>query len=163
KDKNFQVMAQLLGDKDRAERLYIATGYAISQVPALAKCSKESLIHCMMQSCYTGLFPGVLQEGGYLPNKGEATCIPRYGGLVGLAEQSGLCTGFSAHVVYETEVFDYNEGTNPYLIHKKFLGPQSERGERIAVYAACRSRDSDASIFAIMTMDEIDPVRARSQ
>lgn len=162
KEKNLHVMTQLLGDKDRAEKLYIATAYAISQVPALAGCSKASLINCMMQSCYTGLFPGSLQECDYVPYGKVATFIPRYGGLVGLAEQTGLYSGFSANVVYEGDDFDFQEGSDPYLKHRKFLGPQKERGERVAVYASCRS-NSGTPIFVIMTMDEVQSIKNRSK
>lgn len=161
KEKNFAVMAQLLGDKDKAERLYIATCYAISQVPKLAECSKQSLINCMMQSCYTGLFPGALQECDYLPYKGVATFVPRYGGLVGLAEQTGLYSGFSANVVYEADEFDFQEGSDPYLKHRKSLGSQKERGERVAAYASCKST-SGTPIFVILTMDEVESIKKRA-
>jgi len=161
KEKNMAVMAQLLGDKDKAEKLYIATCYAISQIPALAGCSKQSLVNCMMQSCYTGLFPGSLQEADYVPYKGVATFVPRYGGLVGLAEQTGMYSGFSANVVYEQDEFDFQEGSEPYLRHRKSLGAQKDRGERVAAYASCKSR-TGTPIFVILTMDEIESIKKRS-
>lgn len=163
KNKNLPALQSLWGSKDAVEKLYIAVCYALSQNLELVKCSKESITNCMMQSSYTGLYPGALQECDYVPYKGKATFIPRYGGLVKLATNTGLYGGFSANVVYEKDEFEYEEGTSPVLRHRKFLGAHIHRGERVCVYAVCKDKSSGEPIFVVLPIDEVEDIKRRSR
>jgi len=108
------------------------------------------------------LHPGVLSECEYICFKDQAKFLPGFQGLVKLAIQSGTVNSVSANVVWEADVFDFQEGSEPFLKHKKFLGPRDKRGERVCVYAVAALREG-GSKFVVMTNEEVMNIKARSK
>ena len=156
--KNEGALATLLGSKQNAEKLYLAAVHSISRNPYLLSCDKSSLCQCMMQSAHLDLYPGPLQECAYVPFKGKATFIPQYQGLVKLALQSGIIGNIRAVVVFERDEFDYNEGTEAYIRHRRY--PGEDPGAPIAAY--CTWRSGEQTDFELMFKREIDSIMSRS-
>ena len=154
-------IAELCGSPEDAKRLYVAAMNYISSRPDLMKCDPKSLQQAIMQSAVLNLHPGVLNEADYICFKGQAKFITGYQGLVKLAVQSGVVSDISSNVVYTSDLFDYEEGSNAFLKHKKFLGARKERGERLCVYAIAQLT-SGGSKFVILTPDEVMSIKNRS-
>jgi recombination protein RecT len=163
--KNLAALGQLWNPSD-AKRMYLCAMNAISRNPDLLKCSKQSLTMGMIQCAEMRLFPGVLGEAALVPywNKKtgslEAQFMPQYQGLCKLAYQSGLVTRIVADVVYTNDEFDYCQGSDTFLRHKKAL---KNRGERVCVYCLVKMKDGGEK-FEILPMEEVyTQHRARSK
>jgi len=161
-EKKQQNMAELCGSSEDAKRLYVASMTYISNRPDLMKCDPKSLQQCIMQSATLNLHPGVLGECDYIVFKDQAKFVVGYQGLNKLAIQSGIVRSITANVVYSSDFFDYEEGTNGFIKHKKFLGNRSERGERLCTYAVALLTSGDTK-FVIMTNEDVLAIKARSR
>jgi recombination protein RecT len=148
--------------QDEARKIFATARVQLSKSPDLLQCTKTSLQNCILQSMALRLYPGPLQECAYVKYKDEAVFIPQYQGLIKLAVQGRTIRDASANVVYERDEFDYSEGTDPFIRHKRYLGKAAERGDRIAVYATATLRNG-AKKFIIMSMDDIESVKSRSR
>jgi recombination protein RecT len=119
----------------------------------------------MIQAAEMRLFPGVLQECAFVPYKNnktgqmEAQFIPQYQGLSKLALQSRLVTRIVADVVYEKDEFDYCQGSETYLKHKRAL---TGRGKAIAAYCYVDFADG-GSKFELLSYEDVERVRTRSK
>lgn len=162
KPGKIQNIIQLCGDEAEAKRLYVAALNYITNRPDLMKCDLRSLQGCIMSSAVLNLHPGTLGEADYICYKDQAKFIVGYAGLIKLATQSGVVTDISSNVVYTSDFFEWEEGTNAYIKHKKFLGSKKDRGERLCVYAIANMQ-SGGSKFVIMTPDEVMSIKSRSQ
>lgn len=149
------------GDLKVAQQIMVALIQSVSKVPKLLSCKPETLFACVMHSAATNLFPGPLQECAYVPFADEATWMPMYQGLCKLAFNGGHVKGISSNVVYEADDFDYQQGSNPFVHHKMFLGPQSQRGERVATYSSVETLHG--RIVVVKSMDFIQGIKKRSK
>jgi recombination protein RecT len=156
-----QNIADLCGSAEDAKRLYVAAMSYISNRPELMKCEPKSLQQCIMQSATLNLHPGVLNEADYLCFKGKATFVCGYQGLIKLAIQSGIVSDISSNVVYAADVFDYQEGSNAFIKHKKFLGSRKDRGERVCVYAIANMVAGGVK-FVLLTPEEVLSIKNKS-
>jgi recombination protein RecT len=131
----------------------------LKQNPSLGRCTPESFLGALMTASQLGLEPGPLGEAYLVPYGTTATFIPGYRGLIKLAWQSEQLSDIWAEVVNENDEFSYDLGLKRDLTHKPAKG---DRGKPTHVYAAARLK-SGGTPFVVMTIDEVEAIRARSR
>ena len=135
---------------------------AVSSNPQLAKCTPMSFLGAMMQAAQLGLEPNTPLGQAYLipyRNKGtlEAQFQIGYKGLIDMAYRSGEITDISAHEVYENDVFEYEFGLHPQLIHKPAL---KNRGQVILYYAVFHTKSGGYG-FEVMSVEDINEYKSK--
>ena len=145
---------------DRVYRLLVAN---VSKTPALQRCSMESIFRSALQAVELGLEPGSAVGEGYLvPYGDQCTFIPGYRGLISLAFRSGHILSVKANVVYQGDVFEYEEGLEPKLRHLPQFDAQ--RDPKDITFAYCMVHlVGGGKIYDVMTRGEIDNIRKRSK
>lgn len=143
-------------DPDRIARIAITLVGGNRQ---LAECTPESFLGALMTASQLGLEPGPLGEAYLVPFGNKVTFIAGYRGLIKLAFQSEQLKRIGAHIVRANDQFDFGYGLDPYLTHKPSL---TDRGDPIAVYAAAKLVN-DETPFVVMSIDEVERIRARSR
>ena len=113
---------------------------ALNNTPQLRECSQMSFIAALMNAAQLGLEPNTPLGQAYLipyKNKNSIDCQFQLGykGLITLAFRTGQMQMIQAHVVREADVFDFEYGLDPKLIHRPANGSPEERGEITYVYA----------------------------
>lgn len=149
----------------KVERLMRLLLSACSRNPKILECTPASVLQFAMKCSETGLEP--IGAGGAWPipyeNKRagtvELTFIPDYRGLVNCAKRSDCVKDAYAEVVRQLDVFDYEMGLAPFLVHKPARG---DRGELEAAYCVLVFPD-DTKRFVVMDKAEIEAIRNRSQ
>lgn len=131
----------------------------LKQNPALNRCTPESFLGALMTASQLGLEPGPLGEAYLVPYGNTATFIPGYRGLIKLAWQSDQLSDIWAEIVYANDEFNYDLGLKRDLTHKP---AKADRGESTHVYAAARLK-SGGTPFVVMTVEEVEAIRARSR
>ena len=147
--------------KGAAERLLRIAYTAATKNPALLRCDPNSIVAAVVEASQMGLsVDGVLGHAYLVPYGNIAQMQLGYRGLIALAYRSGRIQRFACDTVYDGDVFDYGEGTAPYLVHKKPMkGP---RGECIGAYAVAHLKDAALPMFRVMPIDEVLAHRDRS-
>ena len=133
---------------------------ALSDSPALLRCTPESVIQSLYKAAQLGLVPGLLNSAHLIPYKNQCRLIPGYGGLRDLALRSGAVRNIESHLVYEKDEFAFALGTEPRIEHVPHLA--QDRGEVIAAYAVAHLAAGGIQV-EIMPRDEIDRIRRRSR
>lgn len=158
-------LLQFLGDSRVMERFIKVSTFAISSNPQLRECTPESLVLSVMKLAEVGLEPGgVLAEAHLVPyrnkaGKLEAQPIPDYKGLVRVARESESLLDVKAVVVHANDVFEWNEGSDPSLIHRPNL---KNPGDPIAGYSMALLK-GDVRTWLVMSKAEIMKVKASSR
>ncbi|SMB95494.1 recombination protein RecT [Desulfonispora thiosulfatigenes DSM 11270] len=129
---------------------------AISVNPALAECTPKSFMGALMNAAQLGLEPNTPLGQAYLipyRNKGvpEVQFQLGYKGMIDLAHRSGEFTNIYAKEVYENDVFEYEFGLEPNLVHKP---ASNNRGNTIAYYAVFKLVNGGFG-FEVMSKDDI--------
>lgn len=164
---NGRRMVTFAGSEGDARRMMAGLFYLASRNPKILTCTTVSLGNCLMQSAMTRLFPGSGNECTYNPywNNGarcnEAQFIPMYGGILKHAYNNPVVASINCDVVYTSDVFEYQKGTNAFLKHIPFEGPDDERGEIKLVYALAELRGG-GKVFEVKNMKWIESIRAKS-
>lgn len=164
---NGKKLINLCGDKSTAMKLMVVAANEVARNPKLIECDQASFFRCLLYSAEVGLFPGAAQECAFVPlqnnktGKLEANFWPMYQGIVKLVYQSKQVKRIGAEVVYSADFFEFQKGSDAYLKHIPFLGPNSERGERICVYAVAETIFGGVE-FVVRSMDFIEGIKARS-
>lgn len=135
---------------------------AVSNNPQLAHCTPMSFLGAMMQAAQLGLEPNTPLGQAYLipyRNKGtlEAQFQIGYKGLIDLAYRSGEITDIAAHVVYENDVFEFEYGLTPKLVHKPVL---KNRGDAILYYGVYHTKSGGYG-FEVMSVEDIDEYKKK--
>lgn len=144
-------------DGDRMARLALTV---LRKDPALARCSPESFAGALLGAAALGLEPGVNGEAYLVAYKGECTLIVGYQGFAKLFWQHPMAKHLDAQAVHEHDEFDYGYGLTPFLTHKPLK--TGDRGP-ITHYYAVASLTSGASVFVVLTVDEIRALRASNR
>jgi recombination protein RecT len=136
------------------ERMIRVALTAVSTTPALQKCTPLSIAACIVQCSILGLEPSsVLGEAYLVPFGNQCQLIPGYMGLLKLVRNSGELLTVNAQTVHEKDVFEFEDGLDPYLRHKR---PQSgERGKPVAYWAGALLKNGGRQ-FVVMTRDEAE-------
>lgn len=145
-------------DADRMARLALTV---VRRTPKLAECTPASFAGALLTASALGLEPGVNDEVYLVPyrdkNRGVTECqlIIGYKGMTKLFYQHPMAKHIDAQVVYERDEFDYQYGTNPYLVHKP------ARGDRGAVecYYAVASLSNGATAVVVLSPEDVKELR----
>ena len=137
----------------------------IQKNPRLLKCTRSSILTAVMEACQLGLVPNSVQGLAYLiPYGTKCQLITGYKGLISLALQSGRLASIWGRIVREGDLFEYEEGTNPFIKHKPVL--PSDIGETSAkvkaAYAVAKLKGVDDTQFECLTLLDIERIRAKS-
>ena len=129
---------------------------ALSTNPQLQMCTTNSFMGAMMQAAQLGVEPNTPLGQAYLipyKNKGQLECQFQLGyrGLIELAYRGGDVTDIQAHEVYENDIFEYEYGLHPNLIHKPAL---SNRGNVVLYYAVFHTKSGGYG-FHVMSKEDI--------
>jgi recombination protein RecT len=152
-------------DKETVQKEISFAMQAIHNNSQLQKCTKESLQKAVFNIATTGLSLNPVLKWAYIVPRyvaGEHVAVldPSYQGLIKLLTDTGAVTSVQAHVVYENDTFEVSYGSTAEIIHKPTF---KNRGEIIAAYAIAPLSVSDYRQFEVMTIDEINAIRDRSE
>lgn len=166
-EKNKDVLMKSCPKGFNFDRMTRTVINAISTTPQLAKCSPASLFLSTVKAFTLGLEPnGALSEGYLVPfwnskkGQNEAQFMPSYRGLQNLARRSGEVTAIYSKAVYDKDVFEVEEGTDRKIIHKPDY--TKARGVPVCYYAVFTLKSGETD-FEVMSIGEIDAIRARSK
>lgn len=152
---------------DRFVRLAIT---ASNKTPLLAKCTVPSILQCLMDLSAMGLEPDgrrahlipfkrKKQIDGKWQEWYECQLIVDYKGLAELAYRSGnLAQVPRAEIVCENDEFEWVDG----VVHHK-INYRQPRGDMYAVYSCVLLKGASEPSFCVMTLDEVEGIRARSK
>lgn len=144
-----------------AQRFIRVALTAIQRTPELAQCTPASLYAGILQAAQLGLEIGLQNQAHLVPYwNSERKCYEAqfqvgYLGLRDLAERYGDIVDGDAQLVREGDVFGYELGAEPRLVHKPALG---QRGEITHAYAWARPKNGTLKI-AVMTREDIEAHR----
>jgi recombination protein RecT len=136
--------------------------------PALLESDPASFVLAVLNFAALGLEPGPLGHayltGPFKNNKTgrkETVGIIGYKGLAYLALEDGHIDGLDAILVHEGEPFRIDGGSTYRLQHEIRLECQSR--PVVGAYAIAFPHNSSRAVFEVMTIEQIDAVRARSR
>lgn len=139
------------------ERVVRTVMWSIQKNPKLLECDRQSIINAAMTAAVLGLeVDGVTGQGYLIPFGGQAVFVPGYKGYNTMAARSGFT--INAAVVREGDEFEWSEGSNGFVKHKKKLG---NKGRIIAAWAVAEAK-TRPPIISILSIDEIMLVKAKS-
>lgn len=130
---------------------------ALNTTPKLKECTQMSFLSALMNAAQLGLEPNTSLGQAYLipyKNKGvyEVQFQIGYKGLLDLAYRSPQLQTVQAHCVYENDIFSYELGLHPQLVHKPAM---ENRGELRCVYAMFRLQNGGFG-FEVMSRSAIE-------
>lgn len=149
-----------------AERIMRSVLVSCERTPKLLECTPMSIL----QAATTGAVLGLEADGytgqGYLVpfwngrrKVRQAQWLTGYKGYNTIGARAGLT--IDGGVVREGDDFDFQEGTSPFVHHKKRLGAGT--GRRIIAAYAQATAPNRTPIIKVLDIDEINAVRDRSQ
>ncbi len=169
-DANTAHMAALLPAHISVDRMKSLIRQAVTRNPDLLRATRSSLFQAMLTSVQLGLSPdGLLGEAYLIPFKTQGgdttlTFIPGYKGLVKLALRSGKVARIEAHVVYESDQFDFAMGTDPFVTHR--WGPEERKDstmEGITHFYAVAFYADGTKQFEVMTLEQVGGIMDRAK
>jgi len=144
-------------DTDRFVRIALSN---IRKTPELLECNKLSVCSAVMASAEIGLEPGDALGRAYLiPYGKECQFQIGYKGLIELAKRSGKVRWVKATEVKAGEVFEFEEGTNPYIKH--IPAEDCADNPPIAYYAVIAYLDGEKN-FKVLWKKDVDKIRGKS-
>lgn len=156
-----QQIAMALPRHMTPERMIRVAMTAVSTTPALHKCTSVSIAACIVQASILGLEPtSVLGEAYLVPfynskaKRHDCQLIVGYQGLLKLVRQSGELVMVNAQAVRQNDEFDFEDGLDPYLRHKRGQGSTEQRGPIIGYWAGALLKGGGKQ-FTVMTQEEI--------
>lgn len=153
-------ISRLAGSPEEVKRVYSTLMHVVQKNPALLECTMESIFDCLMSTATLRLYPGAMHECAYVPlnnsKKGvkEANFWMEYPGIIKLALNSGFVRKIKTAVVYENEIFEYEESIETHFRHVPSRLPVEQRGQRIGVYALLVTR-YDEIIVEFLVPDQV--------
>lgn len=135
---------------------------AIAGNDKLLMSTAPSIIGALFVAAQLGLEPNTpLGQAYIVPYKNndtgqmEATFQLGYRGIIDLGYRSGEMKMIQAHIVYSNDVFEYELGMEPKLVHRPALG---DRGTKAAVYAVYHLKSGGYG-FEVMSVKEVNEHR----
>ena len=144
---------------------------AINKNPKLLECTRESILLSLMTCSQYGVEPDG-RNAHLIPYKNSKKVGDRwestmecqfqwdYKGLVAQIRKSPEVKDIYADYICKNDTYKVTRGLHRDLVHEFDIA--SERGPVIAFYSVCLFKDGTAS-FEIMTVDEVESIRARSK
>jgi recombination protein RecT len=139
-----------------ADRMLRVALTAATTNPALLKCDARSIAACIVQAAILGLEPNTpLGEAYLIPFKGLCQLVPGYKGLLKLVRNSGELVMVNAQEVRQNDTFDFEDGLDPCLRHKRAPGGPKERGPVVAYWAGAVLK-SGGRQFVVLMKEEVE-------
>ena len=152
------IFAELLPASVTADKLLRTVVMSCERNPRLLECSVQSIVNAATTAAVLGLeCDGVTGQGYIVPYKTTATFQIGYKGYNTMAARAGYT--ITGGVVREGDAFEYELGSTPYVRHR----PMHSRGARIVQAWACATSNDRPPIIRVMSIEEIEDVKARSQ
>ena len=141
-----------------------------AQQPELLKCAPVSIVRAVMQCAEMGLELGSGFGHAYLVpyynsdrEQKEAKLIVGYQGYIELVLRTGKVRSVRAKPVFADDLFRYEEGTTPSIVHTPNLDAEERDFEHLrAVYAIAELGDG-AVLSEVMSRRDVEAVRKRSK
>ncbi len=159
-------LAALLDETGIPVKRFIRTvvhAYTVNE--QIRSCSGESILLAVLDAARMGLEPTGQYGGAYLVKRGgKATMEVDYRGFIRMAVRSGAIKRAIASPVYAGDLFEWEEGTNPYIKHVPTQGPArggEDRGDLTHVYAIAWLPDGTPQ-FRVMERAEVNAIMART-
>ncbi|GAS92657.1 recombinase RecT [Mycolicibacterium brisbanense] len=127
---------------------------------SLDDCTQESFAGALLTASALGLEPGINGECYLVPYRDtrrrvvECQLIIGYQGIVKLFWQHPRARGIKTDWVGANDHFEYEDGLNTVLVHRK----AADRGEPIAFWAVVKVADADP-LVTVLTADEVKELR----
>jgi recombination protein RecT len=133
---------------------------AIQQNPSLLSADRNSLFAAVVTAAQLGLLPdSQLGEAYFVPFKGKVQLIPGYRGLIKLARQGEI--GYvEADTIHANDTVIWINGDES---HFEVRVNWKDRGPLEGFYALAKFRDGGIAARVVMTKQQVDGIRARSQ
>jgi len=137
----------------------------IRKNPKLLECSSQSLLGALMLAAQLGLEPGILGHAYLIPyynSKTRSTEVQfqiGYKGYIDLVRRSGELQTLDVHEVCRNDVFEYEYGLTPKLMHRPAL---ENRGDPYCYYAIAKLKDGGFS-YLVMSIQDVEKFRKRSK
>jgi recombination protein RecT len=137
----------------------------VQRNPKLLECDRGSLIASLLECAILRLVPDSILGHAYLvPYRVRGVLrvqlIPGYRGLIELARRSEKVVDIYARLVYESEPFNLEYGTNQELRHTPL--PPGKRGEAIIGAYAIAELVGGIKKFEFMWIEEVDKIKKNS-
>lgn len=141
------------------ERMIQMAVVYIVQNPAIAKCTRSSVIGALMQASILGFKPvAALGQVYFVPYAGKVQFQIGYRGHIDLARRSGQLKDIYAEVVREGDLFEQKKGLHRDLIHEPGDDPDMQLTH---VYAVAKYMDGGYN-FIVLSKKEIEKLRMRN-
>jgi recombination protein RecT len=162
-DKMLGQFAAVLPAHIPVERFGRVVLTAIQTTPELLNVERRSLWNACMKAAQDGLLPDG-RLGAIIPFKDKkrgpvAQWLPMIAGIRQKVRNSGEVSTFDAHVVHEKDLFDYELGDDPHIVHRPVRG---DRGKIIAAYSIATLKGGEKS-REVMWIDQIEEIRHLSR
>jgi len=163
-------LVKIISESMTVER-FTEAALSLLQNPAIAACTQESVLGCLLKAAIFGF--------RLSPELGQCWIVPRnmkaktadgkdewrktatfqigYKGWMELAFRSGEVESFDAAVVRDSDLFEYEKGSAPFLKYKAGDG----KGKVTHVWASATMR-SGRVVFNVVDADEIERHRLMS-
>src|SRR3990167_3674703 len=147
-------------DKEKAMRFMTAISVHVQKTPKLLEADRATLMTAAMTCAELQLYPSnVTGEAFIIPYGGKAQFQLGYQGVLTLLYRAGV-ESVTTELVYDKDIFDYQMGLEPKLVHKVDLKAK-DRGEAIGVYAIATLNGT--KIYKFMTEGEVMKFKKLSQ
>jgi recombination protein RecT len=139
-----------------ADRMLRVAITAAAATPALLKCDARSVAGCIVQASLLGLEPStVLGEAYLIPYEKTCKLVLGWKGLLKLVRNSGELLLVNAQEVRDKDAFEFEDGLDPFLRHKRAPGGPEERGPVVSYWAGAVLRGGGKQ-FVVMTRQEVE-------
>jgi len=139
-----------------ADRMLRVALTAATTNPELLKCDARSVASCIVQAAILGLEPNTpLGEAYLIPYKGICQLIPGWKGLLKLVRNTGELVMINAQVVRQNDTFEFEDGLDPTLRHKRAPGGPEQRGPVVSYWAGAILR-SGGRQFVVLAREEAE-------
>ena len=146
---------------DRFKRTLLT---AINNDPDLLNVHRGSLWNAAMKAAQDGLLPdgrhGAIVKYRDKRRGAIAQWLPMVAGIRQKVRNSGEVSTWEVHTVHEKDLFDYELGDHPRIVHRPARG--AERGKIVAAYSVAVLKSGDIS-REVMWIDEIEAIHALSK
>jgi len=154
-----QIM-KALPDRVDPERFIMVALTAITRNDKLQECGLPSVFLAVMECARTGLYPDG-QEAAIIPYKGVAEFQPMAQGITRLMLRSPGLTKVEARAVFEGDVFHFNYGLHPDLVHVP-LGTDTAGRKLTHAYAIIWRQGAEPT-FEVVDRDVVEAARLTSR
>lgn len=123
------------------------------------KCASDGLIPDGREAALT-VFNTKVKRGGRDEWIKKVQYIPMLAGIQKRVRNSGLIDSIQAHVIYEKDTFEWEQGFNERIVHKPFF--PGDRGKAVGAYAIAKFKDGTYQ-FEVLDIPAIEKIRASSK